>query len=186
MSDDTREYLRDLAMHVLAERDTGDLVAAEVAERMGAAAMAEGHPKRAWGAIDGWTTAGVLRRLENDGLVVRGEPAHSPRKGREEPTYRIAAHAAGASWPMPLAPARRASAPPAPAGEQLVNERRLPGGAVLRHTIELPAEDQPEMGECSRWAHLSRSELEALLDFADSSGDVSRAAALLTAVRSAG
>lgn len=186
MSEDHREYLRDLAMHVLADARAAELTAAEVAERMGIVAMGDGHPKRSWSSIDGWTVSGVLRRLEGDGLAVRGEPSRSARKGREEPTYRIAAHAAAESWPVPLAPMRSTAAPPVPAGQVLVSEVLLPTGGVLRHTREAPAEEQPGAAECSRWAHLSRSELEALLDYADAAGDVTRAAALITAIRSAG
>lgn len=184
MSEESREYLRDLAMHVLAGSNGAELTAAEVAEQMGAAAMAEGHPKRAWSSIDGWTVSGVLRRIENDGLIMRGEPARSPRKGREEPTYRIAAHAAAEAWPIPMAPQRAASIPALPAGQALVSEAWLPTGGVVRHTVDAPAEDQPEDGEASRWAHLSRAELEALLEYADTQGDVTRAAALITAIRS--
>lgn len=170
MSDESREYLRDLAMHVLAESGVGELTAAEVGERMGVAALTEGHPKRAWSGIDGWTVSGVLRRLENDGLAVRGEPARSARKGRDEPTYRIAAHAVAARWPVPLAPTRAAALPLLAAGLQVANS----------------PDDQDAAAEASRWSHLSRTELEALLDYADAQGDVTRAAALLTAVRSAG
>lgn len=179
MSDDSREYLRDLAMHVLAESGATEFTAAEVAERMGAAAMDEGHPKRAWSSIDGWTVSGVLRRLEGDGLAMRGEPARSARKGREEPTYRIAAHAAAESWPIPMSPVRAAALPPAPAGQAL-------GASAVRRATDETADDQPGAGDCSRWAHLSRSELEALLEYADANGDVTRAAALVTAIRSAG
>lgn len=186
MSDENREYLRDLAMHVLADSGATELTAAEVAERMGVAALADGHPKRAWSGIDGWTVSGVLRRLENDGLAMRGEPARSARKGRDEPTYRIAGHAASATWPIPLPPTRAAAMPPLPDGQMLAPETQLLGGAVARHTMAAPAEDQPAAGEHSRWAHLSRTDLEALLEYADADGDITRAAALITAVRSAG
>lgn len=184
MSEDHREYLRDLAMHVLADARAAELTAAEVAERMGIVAMGDGHPKRSWSSIDGWTVSGVLRRLEGDGLAVRGEPSRSARKGREEPTYRIAAHAAAESWPVPMAPLRAAAAP-APAGQVVYAAPR--SGMTLGAAVDpAPAEDQPGAAECSRWAHLSRSELEALLDYADAAGDVTRAAALITAIRSAG
>ncbi|MEN1941035.1 hypothetical protein WCE39_08070 [Luteimonas sp. MJ174] len=186
MSDESREYLRDLAMHVLAECGVGELTAAEVAERMGVSALADGHPKRAWSGIDGWTVSGVLRRLENDGLAVRGGTVRSARKGRDEPTYRIAAHAVAERWPVPLPPEHAAALPPLPDGQVLVSDARLLGGAIVRHTADASAIDQGDMGEPSRWADLSRAELEALLDYADAQGDVTRAAALLTAVRSGG
>jgi len=106
MSENLRDYRRGLALHALAH-GAEPMTASELAEAMGSMSMAEGHPATCWRGIDGPSTLGLLRALENAGLVEQtGETKRDSRSGRAPPTWRYAPGGAPAKQvPLPHPPA---------------------------------------------------------------------------------
>lgn len=95
MSENMREYRRGLALYVVAH-GAEPLTAAEIAEAMGEMAMSEGHPPACWASLDGPAVLGILRALENSGLVEQGTATKRHRAGREAPTWRYSLGAVAA------------------------------------------------------------------------------------------
>ncbi|KLJ02839.1 hypothetical protein [Luteimonas sp. FCS-9] len=115
MSEDLREYRRELALYCIT-RETRPVSAADLAETMGTLAMREGHPKACFARLDGVEVAGILRVLRSTGRVVNTAAIHSSAHARSVPMWRAADGEERSPMPLPpddedLAPSPRVSAP---------------------------------------------------------------------------
>lgn len=140
MSESLREYRRGLALYALAHAKS-PMTAAETAAAMGELAMGEGHPPACWSNLDAPTVLGILRSLENAGLVIQSdERRRDTRNGRPAPTWDFVGTAA----------ARKAVSMPEPP----------PKGAPRRALDQAPASG-------GDYHDLTRPQLYALLEVGD-------------------
>lgn len=105
-----QDYHRGLALAAL-HRWERPATAGDVAEHMGALALAEGHPKAYWVAINAQVAAGAIKALEGLRQVERGADVRNARAGRPEPTWQVIGNR-NASYPIPHP---QDDAPPEPA-----------------------------------------------------------------------
>ncbi|MEN5117480.1 hypothetical protein ABE488_09125 [Luteimonas sp. TWI662] len=118
MSDDLREYRRELALYCIT-RETRPVSAADLAETMGTLAMREGHPKACFARLDGVEVAGILRALRNTGHVRSAGAVHSSAQGREVPVWLKADGQERSPMPLPPDDEPAASRAPSPAAGAL-------------------------------------------------------------------
>lgn len=143
MSTGMREYRRGLALYVVAH-SREPLTAGEVAEAMGTTAMGEGHPSSCWQDLEAPAALGMLRALENAGLVEQtGDTKRDSRSGRTPPTWRYA---------MGSVAAKRVLLPEPPAPS--------PAARALAAQAPAPADASP-------YAGMTRQELYAVLEVSD-------------------
>lgn len=117
-----RAYQRDLVLFCLGIH--GECTSAEVLELAGNAAIDAGAPREAM-LLSSAAAAGLLRELDRDGLVRRGENRDSGRDGRPVPTW--TATDAGRVVAMPAPPSGQQSLPMPELGPVL-------GTATVPHT----------------------------------------------------
>ncbi|WP_202842025.1 MarR family transcriptional regulator [Luteimonas saliphila] len=117
MNENMRTYRRELALYALAN-STEPMMSAELAEFMCTLAEGEEHAAHCTQGLDAAAVAGVLKRLENEGLVVQGEPKRDKRAGVPRPSWRYAlgpAEAKRVTLPEPPPRGSRTATPePAP------------------------------------------------------------------------
>lgn len=128
-----REYRRGLALFAVAHGKE-PMTAAEIAEAMGELAMNDGHPKACWSGLDAPAVVGILRSLENAGLVEQAPETKRHRAGRQAPTWRYSLGAAAAKKvQMPEPPPRDAA--PSPATRALHAEDESPYSGMTRQQL---------------------------------------------------
>lgn len=168
MSDATRQYRRELLLHVMAA--AGPSTAADLSDAMKAAARAEEHPTSLFFPVDGSTVAGMLKTLAREERAEQVGELLNQKRGRNEPLWALSGDAIAKSHPMPWAPD--------PDGENDAEPRALdsqPGPldfaglipaieAATRLLQEMRAQFEaaaPALAEFGKWMEQARAEREA-------------------------
>ncbi|HDS1579567.1 TPA: hypothetical protein QEL15_001642 [Stenotrophomonas maltophilia] len=130
---DIRGYQRQLVLFCLGIH--GECTAGEVLELAGNAALEASAPREAM-LMTAAATAGLLREMDGEGLVCRGENRASGRDGRAVATWNVTDAGRISAAPVPPASAPAPSLPAASA-TALAAPPRMPGGVPLPDLLAL-------------------------------------------------
>lgn len=111
-AEEAKAYRRDLLMCGLS-RMGAPSTAAEVAEYVLSIAASEGHPREAFAALTPQTVAGILRGMEQAGIIQRGESRYDASKGREQSRWCVVDR--DPRYPVPMPPDYEPDSTPEPA-----------------------------------------------------------------------
>lgn len=130
MRESFRQYRQAFALSVMSKKGVA-MTAADVSEHIQVVATMDGHPDECWRQCDPMTMSGVLRALENDGLVKRNGDAKDRRAGRKVPLYVLVDPSCEHSQPEPPDDDEAPQASPAPTPQKIPNTELTIGQAYV-------------------------------------------------------